>query len=399
MAPLAFESAGRAPGVEKFLVRNLDAVRIDPGLLPVFHTGALPCAVKPSTIEGRASCQGPSHILLYVAHARRLATPGRRLGVCAAPHAAPGGWPGARHPLLARQGIVARAPRNACAALHAASNAHIAQPACQPLAQSPFPDTNMRKAARVGPVQCKAHLAFFARRSCADMPTRLGQDDASTAAVLATTLQRLLGGAPRRYRELQGAESSLFRLARTRAKTSSEGAGQACFPNSPRKISGIAGSLLRSAALANRSLELCRARTQAVVLFKPPHAPQRRKTLASCSVTGRVPNTLKSTHNTGLIRSLHLHKHLPAPRYKVTYCGAAQAVGGRLTYLPCSPPPAAPGCPAPPASPTRSRSSSGPPQPTGSAASTGQLVVGGPTQAAPVAAHVPKRVRPTASFS
>lgn len=43
----------------------------------------------------------------------------------------------------------------------------------------------------------------------------VAQDDASTAAVLATTLQRLLGGAPRRFRELQGAESAPFRQART----------------------------------------------------------------------------------------------------------------------------------------------------------------------------------------
>ena len=63
---------------------------------------------------------------------------------------------------------------------------------------------------------------------------RCWQDDASTAAVLATTLQRLLGGAPRRYRELQGAESSLFRLARTRPKPRTEGAVQA----SPKKTLG-----------------------------------------------------------------------------------------------------------------------------------------------------------------
>ena len=44
MPPLAFKGAGRAPGAEKFLVRNLDAVRTDPGLLFVFHTGAPPCA-------------------------------------------------------------------------------------------------------------------------------------------------------------------------------------------------------------------------------------------------------------------------------------------------------------------------------------------------------------------
>ena len=62
-----------------------------------------------------------------------------------------------------------------------------------------------------------------------NLPALLGQDDASTAAVLATTLQRLLGGAPRRYRELQGAESSLFRLARLHLTMSPRGQRRASF--------------------------------------------------------------------------------------------------------------------------------------------------------------------------
>ena len=120
----------------------------------------LPCADMPSTNARRASCQGPARILLYAAHACRLATPCRRLGVRAAAHAAPGGRPGARHPLLARQGIVACAPRCACAALQAASNARVAVPACRSCAQALVSETNVRKAARVGTCSCKAQMAF-----------------------------------------------------------------------------------------------------------------------------------------------------------------------------------------------------------------------------------------------
>ena len=74
-------------------------------------------------------------------------------------------------------------------------------------------------------------------------------------------------------------------------------------------------------------------------------------------------------------------------------------MGGRLTYLPCSPAHspvhAAPGLPAPCGSPTRSRSSSGSPPPSGSPASTGRLNTVGPAHAAssPAAGHAAQRVR------
>jgi len=54
--------------------------------------------------------------------------------------------------------------------------------------------------------------------ACHVLPRAGAQEDASTAAVLATTLQRHLGGAPRRLREVQGAESPAFLQARAAAR-------------------------------------------------------------------------------------------------------------------------------------------------------------------------------------
>ncbi|KAK9832719.1 hypothetical protein WJX81_003427 [Elliptochloris bilobata] len=162
MLPLAFKGAGQAPGIEKWLVRALDALKqTNPDLLTVFHTGS-------------------SYVVLNTLR--------REAGLVHAIHF----WLGN--------------------------------------ATSP--------------------------------------DDASTAAVLATTLQRLLGGALRRYRELQGAESALFRqalggrLMYQPAQTSparspgsptpsrspiplgsSAGAGQLTVPGSARAAHGAAAEL------------------------------------------------------------------------------------------------------------------------------------------------------------
>lgn len=62
----AFESAGRAPGIEKWLVHALDALKqTDPDVLAVFHTGApLPNCNWNCTTRGRVLCK-PPHLAIY----------------------------------------------------------------------------------------------------------------------------------------------------------------------------------------------------------------------------------------------------------------------------------------------------------------------------------------------
>ena len=60
----AFDGAGQAPGIEKWLVHALDALKqTDPDVLAVFHTGApLPnsdwdCTTRTHALQTPASCK------------------------------------------------------------------------------------------------------------------------------------------------------------------------------------------------------------------------------------------------------------------------------------------------------------------------------------------------------